>query len=232
MKPISARQLAFTFAPVVVVLAGAEAASRIFHVSISTMMGDRTAAAHIHPLTGAVSNLGILGWCATASICFFAAAAMRRDAPREARAFLLASALLTSYLMLDDLFQFHETLAPRYLGLSESSVYAALGATVCVYLVAFRRILMSMDAAMLAAAMALLGGSVVLDAILAPWLGLNGPREYFVEDGAKLLGIASWCSYFSSASLRLLVGAAEPRTAGAAEPGRVVLPGMNEAPPA
>lgn len=230
MKSISPRQLAFTYSPVLLVLAAAAAASRIFRVDISTMMADRTASAHIHPLTGAVSSLGILGWCATASICFFAAAAMRRDAPRESRAFLLASALLTSYLMIDDLFQFHETLAPRYLGLSESFVYAALGATVCAYLVAFRRILLSMNLAMLAAAVGFLGVSVGLDAILAPWLGLDGPREFFAEDGAKLLGIASWCSYFSSASLRLLAGTTAARTAAAAEP--AVLSGINEAPPA
>lgn len=230
MKWITTRQLAFTYAPVLLVLAAAAAASWIFRIGIPAMTVDPTATAHVHPLTGAISSLGVLGWCATASICVFAAAALRRDAPREERAFLLASALLTSYLMLDDLFQFHETLAPRYLGLSEAVVYAALGATVCAYLVAFKQVLSGMNFLMLAAAVGFLGASVVMDAILAPWLGLTGPRAYFVEDGAKLLGIASWCSFFSSASLQLLAGAVVVQTAGAAAP-RAVLRGINEAPP-
>lgn len=232
MKWISTRQLALTYAPVLLVLAAAAAASRIFHIGISAMTKDPTATAHVHPLTGAISSLGILGWCATASICVFTAGALRRDAPREQRSFLLASALLTSYLLLDDLFQFHETLAPRYLGLNEAVVYAALGATVGAYFAAFRQVILGMNFTMLAAAVGFLGASVFLDAILAPWLGLNGPREYFVEDGAKLLGIASWCSFFASASLQLLFGAAVVQTDGAEEKRRAALSAIDEAPPA
>lgn len=230
MKPISARQLALTYAPVVLVMAIVAAISLTFGVKISVMTADMTATARVHPLTGAVSQLGALAWCATASICAFAAAALRSGERREDRRFLMASALLTAYLLLDDLFLFHENLAPRYLGLRETVVYAALGATVCAYLFAFRRVILGMNASMLILAMGFLGASVVVDVILAPWLGMIGHWEYFVEDGVKLLGIASWCGYFSSASLRLLAGAPEARTAAAAEP--VVLRGMNEAPPA
>ena len=32
-------------------------------------------------------------------------------------------------------------------------------------------------------------------------------REYFYEDGARLLGIASWCSYFAQTSYRFIAGA-------------------------
>ncbi|MGI6386716.1 MAG: hypothetical protein ACOX2W_06175 [Desulfomonilia bacterium] len=34
-----------------------------------------------------------------------------------------------------------------------------------------------------------------------------GHWEYFLEDGAKLLGIACWCSYIAGTSRQLLAGA-------------------------
>ncbi|WP_351077831.1 hypothetical protein, partial [Shewanella sp. CAL98-MNA-CIBAN-0140] len=50
-----------------------------------------------------------------------------------------------------------------------------------------------------------LGFSVVIDAILPPELWrLLGHWEYFIEDGAKWLGIVAWCSYFVNTSHQFL----------------------------
>jgi hypothetical protein len=37
------------------------------------MTNDTAAIARIHPIAGILSNLGVLLWCASASICLFAA---------------------------------------------------------------------------------------------------------------------------------------------------------------
>lgn len=184
-------------------LAMVAAASLIFHVRIPVMTADPTATARIHPLTGIISNLGILLWCAAASTCAFAAMALRGE-PRDSRRFLLSSALLSAYLMTDDLFLFHEHLAPRYLGLNERFVFAILGIAVGLYLITFIRVILRTNFILLLLAVGFLGASVFIDAILEPWLWRIGQWEYFIEDGAKWLGIASWCSYYVTTSFQIL----------------------------
>lgn len=205
MKTVSARQMLITFVPSIFILAAIAVVSVLFQVSMPAMTQDVTAVAKIHPLSGILSNLGILLWCAAASTCFFAAMTLRNAKPRDTYRFLLSSALLSSYLLLDDFFQFHEDLASRYLGLDEKIVYAALGVAVSAYFIAFRRVILRTHFGVLALALGFLGTSVVIDSILSPWLWRLGHWEYFFEDGTKWLGIASWCSYYVHSSHQLLV---------------------------
>lgn len=187
-------------------LAAMAVAGVLFQVNMDVMTRDVTATANVHPLTGILSNLGILLWCAAASICAFAAVTLRNVKPREPFRFLLCSALLSAYLLLDDFFLFHDELAPRYLGVDEKLVYAALGIAVCAYLIAFRRLILRTHFAVLLLALGFLGIAVVMDALLEPWLRRMGHWEYFFEDGAKWLGIAAWCSYYVRTSHQLVVG--------------------------
>lgn len=205
MKTVSTRQLLITFVPSISILAAIAMVSVLFQVSMPAMTQDVTAIAKIHPLSGILSNLGILLWCAAASICFFTATTLRNVKPRDTFWFLLSSALLSTYLLFDDFFQFHEDLASRYLGLNEQVVYAALGIAVSAYLIAFRRIILRTNFGALLLALGFLASSVVIDAILEPWLWRLGHWEYFFEDGAKWLGIASWCSYYVHTSHQFLV---------------------------
>ena len=55
----------------------------------------------------------------------------------------------------------------------------------------------------------MLGASVAMDTIFHTWLRPLGQWEFFLEDGAKWLGIVSWAAYYTSTSLQL-VGAAAP----------------------
>jgi hypothetical protein len=207
MKAVSARQLLITFIPPLSVLVAMVVVSVLFQVSITTMTRDVTAIANIHPLSGILSNLGILLWCAAASICAFAAMTLRNVKPRDTFWFLLSSALLSAYLLFDDFFLFHEDLASRYFGLSEKVVYAALGIAVSAYFIAFRRIILRTNFGVLLLALVFLATSVVVDAIHEPWLRRLGHWEYFFEDGTKWLGIASWCSYYVGTSHQFLVSA-------------------------
>lgn len=199
-------QLLITFVPSLCMLAAMAVAGVLFRVDMDVMTRDVTATANVHPLTGILSNLGILLWCAAASICAFAAVTLRNVKPGEPFRFLLCSALLSAYLLLDDFFLFHDELAPRYLGVDEKLVYAALGIAVCAYLIAFRRVILHTHFAVLLLAVGFLGISVVMDALLEPWLRRLGHWEYFFEDGAKWLGIAAWCSYYVRTSHQLVVG--------------------------
>jgi hypothetical protein len=185
-------------------LAAMAVAGVLFQVDMDVMTRDVTATANVHPLTGILSNLGILLWCAAASICAFAAVTLRNVKPGEAFRFLLCSALLSAYLLLDDFFLFHDELAPRYLGVDEKLVYAALGIAVSAYLIAFWRVILQTHFAVLLLALGFLGSAVVMDALLEPWLRRLGHWEYFVEDGAKWLGIAAWCSYYVRTSYQLV----------------------------
>jgi len=205
LKTISARQLLITLAPSIFVLLLIMVTSISFQVSMPTMTRDVTAIAKIHPLSGILSSLGILLWCAAASICGFAAIILRDVKPRATFWFLLSSSLLSAYLLLDDFFQFHEALAPRYLGLSEKFVIAALGVAVSAYLIAFRRIILRTHFGALLLALGFLATSVVIDVILEPWLWRLGHWTFFFEDGAKWLGIAFWCSYYVHTTHQLLV---------------------------
>lgn len=197
-----------TFVPSISILVALAVVNVRFHVSMAAMTRDVAAIANLHPLAGILSNLGILVWCAAASICAFAAIALRNITPRDAFWFLLSSALLSTYLLFDDLFQFHEDLASRYVGVHEDVVFTVLGVVVSAYLITFRRVLCRTNFGMLVLAIGFLGSSVVIDALLEPWLQRwLGHVEFFVEDGAKWLGIVSWCSYYASASHQLLVSA-------------------------
>lgn len=207
MKTVSARQLLITFVPSLSILVALVVVSVLFRVSMPTMTRDITAIAKIHPLSGILSNLGILLWCAAASICVFAAMTLRHVTPRETYLFLLSSGLLSTYLLFDDFFSFHEDLAARYLGLEEEFVFAALGIAASAHLITFRRVILRTNFGLLLLALVFLGTSVVIDAIFDPWVRRLGHWKYLLEDGAKWLGIASWCSYYVDTSGRLLLSA-------------------------
>jgi hypothetical protein len=206
MKRISVQQLLITFVPSLAILAVLVVAKVIFHVSMSDMTSDVTTIANMHPLSGILSNLGILAWCTAASICAFAAMILRNNIPRDAFWFLVSSALLSAYLLFDDCFQIH-LLASGYLGLNEKVFYATLGTAVSVYLMVFRRVIVRTNFGVLVLAIGFLASSVVIDAILVPYLRRYGDWLYFFEDGAKWLGIVSWCSYYVRTSHQFLVEA-------------------------
>ena len=206
MKTVSARYLLIVFVPSISILLAVAVVSVLFKVSIPDMTRDVTALANIHPLSGVLSNLGILLWCSTASICFFSAMTLPNFKPRDMFWFLLSSFLLSAYLLFDDFFQFHEVLASRYLGLDEEVVYTALGIAVSAYLIAFRRVILRTNFGVLLLALGFLATSVVADTALKPWLWRRlGHWLFLFEDGAKWLGIASWCSYYVHTSHQLLV---------------------------
>jgi len=81
---MSVRQLLITFVPSLSILAALVVLKVLFQVTMFEMTSDVTSIAKIHPLSGILSNLGILVWCATASIAAFAALTLRNSTPKDA----------------------------------------------------------------------------------------------------------------------------------------------------
>jgi hypothetical protein len=171
------------------------AASRLLQVPIGHMTRDIAAVANVHPLTGVLSSLGIVLWAASATVWLFAAYVQRARQPNESSGLLVLPGLLSAYLAIDDLFEFHELIAPRYLGVPEEVTYALLGAAVGVYLWRYRERLRERHGELLLLALASLAASVGVDAGLDVWLWRLGEWVLLIEDGFKWLGICFWTEF-------------------------------------
>jgi hypothetical protein len=189
------------YLPVLALLFVVVIAARYSHTSVSSLTRDMAAIAHVHPLIGVVSNVGILLWCATAAICLFGRSLLReRGLPAEA-SFLLWAGLLTAVLLVDDLFMIHEYIAPVHFHVNEKVVLAAHACMAGAYLLSHRRLILASNYQLLAAAMALFAASILVDITDAHgWWSL-------AEDGFKVLGIASWFGYHAGRARHWLVHA-------------------------
>ena len=199
-------QLLLTLVPAILLLFLVGWISYQFNVQIQIMTRDITAIANIHPFSGFLSTFGIFLWCGVVFVCFFTAVILYRIGEKKHLRFLLSSAILSLYLLLDDMFLFHERLAPNHLSIDENVIFVLLGLTVFAYLIIFHKTIMQTRYQFLLLALFLLSSSVLIDAILEPWLKSLGQWEFFIEDGAKWLGIVSWGSYYYQTTFQLLLG--------------------------
>lgn len=199
-------QLLIAFLPAGLLLAILGIAAFGYGKDIGQFLREPQATAGIHPLAGFVSNLGVLLWAASASVSLFAGTIVRRTGRGEAAGFLISSGCLSAYLCGDEFFQIHEDLAKRYLGVEEAYVYAAIVIAVLTYLVRYRHQILGTSYFMLILGIAFLGASLIVDAVFEPFMQGLGQGRILIEDGAKLLGIAAWCSYTLRTSYRSITG--------------------------
>lgn len=150
------------------------------------------------PLLGLVSHAGVLVWAATAAIVLFTALVLRaRAAAVDARRwrFLLWAGILSGWLLLDDLFLFHEWLFPVVLGVRTRFLFAAYIALTGLFLFRFAAVIRQTAYPLLGVALAGFALSVGLDVLPDAWFRRND-WLYFIEDTAKLFGIVGWFAYF------------------------------------
>ncbi|MGD1853268.1 MAG: hypothetical protein ACFB2W_03370 [Leptolyngbyaceae cyanobacterium] len=193
------------FIPSILLILAVGLAKVLFQVPIYNLIGDVFSIADIHPLSGLLSNIGVLLWCATATICFFVAGVLRQTKNSKVVHFLLASACLSTYLLIDDFFLFHEKLAPTYMGISQDMVLMLIMIAAVVYLFWFRRIILRTQYGLMLIAIGFLSLSVGADTVLKPWLLSLGEWKSLLEDGAKLIGITSWFSYYTDVAYQFLL---------------------------
>lgn len=150
--------------------------------------------------TGSISNLGVLIWTSSAAICFFTYG-LRRSRFRDntASVFLLIGGLVTTMLMLDDLFMLHEVVFPDELGIPEALVYVTYFVVIAGFFVRFRSFILQTNFLLLALACVGFGVSIGADEIAR---SVSIPGMYLFEDGGKFFGIVNWAAYFIQVSAR------------------------------
>lgn len=157
---------------------------------------------NVSPFYGTLSKLGMLLWCGCVTICLFSASLLRRERHNvETRAFLISSGLLTFALLLDDLFMVHEYVAPTLLHLPETGIYIAHAMTLFLICIWFRRIIVETRFVLLLFAIGFFGLSISVD--MLPLDKLHG--RFLIEDGFKMLGIASWFGYYADTCFQQLM---------------------------
>jgi hypothetical protein len=176
------------------------------HIALSNLTRDMAATANVHPLTGVVSNVGALLWCANAVICLFSGSLLRQLGLHAEARLLSYAGLMTVVLLVDDLFMIHEYIAPVHFHVNEKVVLASYACATGAYLLIHRRLILAANYQLLAAAMLLFTGSMIVDiADGSGWWNL-------VEDGFKVLGIVSWLGYHAGRARYWLVHAATMRS--------------------
>jgi hypothetical protein len=188
---------------------------------IAAMGGDAT-----HRHYGLLSNLGILAWAAAGSICLFVGLTDGARLSADARSFLLFAGVLTLILTLDDLFMVHENL-------DGPLVYAPYLIAVIFYLYRFGHVILSLDTALIAAALVFMGMSMAVDILIelrSQWSlpgqtdlgqenrGRSRPASLgvgFMEDVFKLLGICCWAVFHIRAASLLRSAPAGARSSPA-----------------
>ena len=149
------------------------------------------------PLSGFISNLGVLSWCAGAVVCFvgWGVLARQKIQPKLALFYLLAG-LFTVLLMLDDLFLLHEEIFPIFLPFDEKIIFGGYGLLLISGLYYFRELILESKYRFLILAMGFFAMSVGIDLIQDEVELLLGNWRILFEDGFKFLGIACWLGYF------------------------------------
>lgn len=188
--------------PIIALILFLVAASIYDQLNIGIFTRDPATLTDSNPFLGVLSSIGILFWAATAAICFFGFAMLRSSAgERIAPRFLLDAGLITTLLLLDDQFLFHEYVFPQYLNFGEKIALFGYGVIVAAFLWRYRQQILSTDYLLLALAFGLFGFSVAADNLFS---AVDDNWGYLLEDGPKLFGIIVWFTYWSSVCAQLL----------------------------
>ncbi|MEP7168782.1 MAG: hypothetical protein ABI855_05375 [Bacteroidota bacterium] len=171
----------------IVILAGLE-----YNIQLNHFTKDPVQIMNAPFYLGLFSNIGVLLWCGSAVICFFARSFIpKTEQNKPARIFLFCSGLVTMMLMTDDLFLFHEEVFPKYLDIPEKGVFVIYSNILLLYALLFRETIFKTDYVILGLAFFLIGGSTFVKRIPMPI-----PEDTFLEDAVKLFGIICWFTYF------------------------------------
>jgi len=183
-----------TYGPLLLILGTALGVGLSGVADVADLTRDPMAVAGGRAWYGCLSNLGVLIWCATSAVCFFAASLLSRVDEREYRGFLLASGAVTLVLLVDDLFMVHERFLGGLLPHSEHLIVLAYLVMVGAFLVRYHRLLLSSVDGFLVVAILAFGVSLMADFLSER---VVVPMIYLWEDGAKLVGIVSWGVFFA-----------------------------------
>jgi hypothetical protein len=193
--------------PAICAIAAAGIASATFNIGTHVFTRDMAVLTKVPPYVSFVSTMAMLYWCATCAISAFAAIVTQNCSARE-RGFLIASSALTFWLLVDDVFLFHDHISAEYLNIPESGVYGFYVFITCAYLLNFRRTILDSGVAwILGASLGFFAVSAGIDQLFEDLLrGQIGHWEFLIEDGAKLIGLTFWLSFHALMAYTLVRG--------------------------
>jgi hypothetical protein len=207
----SARAWVVIFGPVVVLLGCFLVAVAVARVDIEAILRDPMSVLGAPPLVGVGSVIGVLIWWTAVGVCLFAAALLRRlGQDGQLPVFLVWAAAISAILSLDDQFLFHDELAEDLLGLRERYVMLIYIGMVAVWISWYRRVIARTTWIILAVSFGFFAASVGIDALhqllyTSAHEGQTLPAVTFVEDAAKLFGIAAWTAYLVDVSFHAVI---------------------------
>ncbi len=164
-----------------------------------------------HFYIGAISNFSIILWTVPAALCIFSYIYLQRYNPDSRfRLFLLHAGIFTTWLLLDDVYMWHDRMFPVYLSIGQKYIYALYFAYTLFFLITFRKVIFKTEYIILLASLSLQSFSVLIDMIndnemlsgqLLKLTGLKASQydqmAVLFEDTFKGLGILTWLIYFS-----------------------------------
>jgi hypothetical protein len=223
----------FVYLPLLLIVGAAATFATVRGVSAEVLFRDPTAVLNAPLYVGALSTFGLFLWAAAAALCFFTAVLLwQSPAPLGERTFFLGAGVLTTALLLDDAFLFHESIAPDDLGWPGSVVVGGYAVAAVGLFWTHRRVVGDSAYSILGVSLGFLGASVGLDQLIdlgvlsVPWAATVPGAEFYLEDGTKLFGIAGWAAYFGWTGYRR-VAMRMSRSFGAEEATAPVRAGRN-----
>ncbi|PSB10597.1 hypothetical protein C7B62_09005 [Pleurocapsa sp. CCALA 161] len=179
-------------------------------ISVYELVADSNEIGRIAPYAGAVSNFGLLLLCCAASICFFSSYLIDANNKHDEKwkLFFKCSGYFVLLLLIDDTFQLHENFSTLLFGadanisVTDHKLQNILEATVFTLYVSlfffygfyFRKLIYRTEILVLILALVFFFMSLVVDV-----LPENMKGHYILEEGFKLLGIASLMTYYVKA---------------------------------
>jgi len=170
--------------------------SSFYNIKLSLVVRDLAQTCGYPIGVGMISNIGILLWGASASICFFTT--FLESINRESSKLLLLGGIFSSLLCIDDLFLLHDRyIGPDFLNLTYLAISIFL-------LVRFRRILKKIGLFNLIISILFLGLSVFFDGVIQQIFNQSYELTQLIEEGFKFIGIACWLNFWCKASSNAL----------------------------
>ena len=166
---------------------------------------------------GAVSSLGFAVWASAAAVCLLAGLVVRRrQGDARLAAFMFSAGILSTLLLVDDMWLLHDRVFPGNLGIPEALVYAFYGLFGITHLIVFRREILRTDFVLLLLAGLLLFGAIVIDTLTNNTAASSS--KYFTEDIPKFFGMVTWLAYHVRTALVLSADDLESKPAPESEP--------------
>jgi hypothetical protein len=192
--------LMWLYLPVIVLMVVIGVLSRVSdNLTLALLMRDPIMSGKLPVGAGIVSQFELVLWSATMTVCSVGWVLFGRTGEHlRPRQLLLHFGIITVVLFLDKMFMFHGDIAPKQIQVNKSIVIAVYLIMVLTFVYLNRKEILSSEYLLLVLALVMFGASVFLDALPLRDAGvpLFGQQiSFFLEDGLKFAGVATWLAY-------------------------------------